>query len=113
MLNQSQIDRKIPYVEFKRVKYNTDIKNYGEVTEQVEVVQVRVDGCHGQVNNLNEMIKRGMKCTGSGNLVPGKHTSLIAWVDTQSGAGLHPLLKEQSVVDQRIKEASERRTGKN
>lgn len=112
MLNQSQIDKKVPYVEFKRVKSNTDIKNYGAVTDAVETVQVRVDGCHGHVDNLNELIKRGLKCTGSGNLVPGKHASLIAWVNTQSGNNLHPLLREPSIIDQKVKEANEQRTRK-
>lgn len=109
MLNHSQLAKNVPYVEFQHVKTNTDIKDYGKVTEAVETVQVRVDGCHGQVDNLNEMIKRGLKCVGSGNLVPGKHTSLIAWVNTQSGANLHPLLKPQSIVDQKVREANDKR----
>lgn len=112
MLNQSQLDKKVPFVEFQRVKTNTNVKDYGDVTESVETVHVRVDGCHGHIDNLSELIKRGLKCTGSGNLVAGKHSSIIAWVNTQSGANLHPLLKSQSIVDQKVKEANEQRTRK-
>ena len=101
-----------PYVEFIKVKKLRE--NTGsELIPYKATVKIRVDGCHGHLDNLMQMIKGGMKVVGHGNLGDVKYNDVRRWVDGQTGTNLDPLLRDPSIIDERVKAANDKRIGKN
>lgn len=105
-MNQ-QVAAPRPAVLFKMVKRHTDTETKN-VTEAVHDTRIFVDGCHGHTDNLNELLKRGLKCIGYENLRK-QDGHIKAWVDAHSGSLEHPLLKDESVITAKLKVANERK----
>lgn len=95
-----------PHVVF--VKKKTILEKNGESvaeTHRVEELCVRVDGCHGDLENLNNFLRHGMRPIRGHKLESRPH--IARWLSTMTGEGVDPDVRaaEAAALDEKIKRA--------
>lgn len=98
-----------PYIKYAKIKKEIVGSTAQPVEEVKNIGYLRVDGCHGSPEGLTEFFKKNILCLGCGNLKPGKHDKIRAFVEARTGQGLHPALREPSVMEQKVERANRAR----
>lgn len=94
--------RPIPTVRFRCVR---ETGKAGTPNEVVEEYSLRVDGCHGLPEALDNVMRLGHEMVGYDNLDTPKYASLRNYCDMRLGKFLHTRLRDQSVMGAKIEEA--------
>lgn len=104
-----------PYVKFKIVKRrkraDNDPQSDESYTEFVETHYLNVASCHGNDETLRQMKRRGIKFVGAGNLelMPKENRREVEQFIRGETEEAHPLLREPSVMDQKVSKAQKDR----